>query len=432
MKALACCLLISVVALVVFRDAVSEQKMSSRADTSTYRNRAHGLFGTGMLPDTTFFIHPPKMPFSANDYVFKFDQLRHQHLTPGEFTWWLIGENYGFENLSFIIGETHPGGGAVLHVHDIEEAHVLLEGSFQYLIGDSTFTVHAPYIAKVPAGMPHAILNVGSKPFNIIGVFPSKRQRTKVLGPNPLRPVDESTLSSDESVSVRAPRATITVDGNKSDWSGLKADVLEITCGAGKLSAEVRYAWNQDYLYILIHEKQGDTTRKEAEDAGSYLNTPSSYDGISFFIDVDNRPLSIVYDNSDFNPWFGFSSTGRSDLFCARSNKYWPHLSGQDAYRTYESGNQEMLKNSTVATSGSQSDNSRVIEVAIRWSDIEANVEVKRLRGNNFPTIKPGLRIGSEPLLLDDEASNQRFLNGSRTARPNGRDTNSRDILLTD
>jgi len=90
-----------------------------------------------------------------------------------------------------------------------------------------------------------------------------------------------------------------------------------------------------------------------------------------------------------------------------------------------------MLKNSIVATSGSQSDNSRVIEAAVRWSDIEASMDVKRLRGGNFPAIRPGLRIGCEPLLIDDGASNQRFLNGNPATRPNGRDTNSRDILLT-
>jgi mannose-6-phosphate isomerase-like protein (cupin superfamily) len=60
---------------------------------------------------------------------------------PGEFTHRLTGDRYGFESLSFIITETHPGGGPGLHVHDTEEAHVLLEGTAQYRVGDKTFTV---------------------------------------------------------------------------------------------------------------------------------------------------------------------------------------------------------------------------------------------------------------------------------------------------
>jgi mannose-6-phosphate isomerase-like protein (cupin superfamily) len=71
-------------------------------------------------------------------------------------------------------------------VHDVEEAHVLLEGSAQYRIGDKTFSAQAPYIAKVPAGVPHKFVNLGTKPINLVAVFASKRLNTKKLGPNPL------------------------------------------------------------------------------------------------------------------------------------------------------------------------------------------------------------------------------------------------------
>jgi mannose-6-phosphate isomerase-like protein (cupin superfamily) len=98
------------------------------------------------------------------------------------------GDQYGFKSLSFIITETHPGGGPGLHVHDTEEAHVLLEGSAQYQIGDKTFTVLAPYVARVPAGVPHTFINSGSKQFNLIAVFASKHPNTKRIGPNPLIP----------------------------------------------------------------------------------------------------------------------------------------------------------------------------------------------------------------------------------------------------
>ena len=139
------------------------------------------------LPDKEF-THPPEKSHDPTDFFFNFDQLDYYYRVPGEFTHRLTGDQYGFESLSFIITETHPGGGPGLHVHDTEEAHVLLEGSAQYRIGDKTFTVQAPYVARVPAGVPHTFINSGSKPFNLIAVFASKHPKTTRIGPNPLIP----------------------------------------------------------------------------------------------------------------------------------------------------------------------------------------------------------------------------------------------------
>jgi len=132
------------------------------------------------------FTNPPEKVHDPSANVFAFDQLEHYYRVPGEFTYRLTGDQYGFETLSFIVTETHPGGGPGLHVHDTEEAHILLEGTAQYRIGDRTFTVNAPYIAKVPAGVPHTFINVGTEPFNLVAVFASKHPSTERIGPNPL------------------------------------------------------------------------------------------------------------------------------------------------------------------------------------------------------------------------------------------------------
>ena len=132
------------------------------------------------------FSNPPEKPHDPAAHVFAFDQLEHYYRVPGEFTHRLTGDQYGFEALSFIITETHPGGGPGLHVHDTEEAHILLHGSAQYQIGNQTFTVRAPYVAKVPAGVPHTFINVGAEPFNLVAVFASKNPKTERIGANPL------------------------------------------------------------------------------------------------------------------------------------------------------------------------------------------------------------------------------------------------------
>ncbi|HEX6124419.1 MAG TPA: cupin domain-containing protein [Pyrinomonadaceae bacterium] len=127
-----------------------------------------------------------KMAFSPKDHYFRFDQLDEAYRAPGEYTHRLEGEKYGFESLSFIITDTQPNGGPNLHVHEFEEAHILLEGTAKYQMGEKTFTADAPYIVKVPAGVPHTFMNAGTKPFNLVAVFASKRLGSKRLGPNPL------------------------------------------------------------------------------------------------------------------------------------------------------------------------------------------------------------------------------------------------------
>lgn len=169
------------VAIAIFASAAPAQKLSSVAPPGTQEK----------LPDKDF-TNPPEKPHDPAALFFKFDQLDYYYRVPGEFTHRLTGDQYGFETLSFIITETHPGGGPGLHVHDTEEAHVLLEGSAQYRIGDKTFTVQAPYVAKVPAGVHHTFMNVGSKRFNLIAMFASKRPNTKRIGPNPLIPTRQN------------------------------------------------------------------------------------------------------------------------------------------------------------------------------------------------------------------------------------------------
>lgn len=132
------------------------------------------------------YEHPPERAFSSSDYVFKPSQMTSFYDVPGEFGHAMEGGQYGFSSLSFIITETQPGGGPPLHVHECEEAHVLLEGKATYLLGDQKFTVEGPYVVKIPAGVPHTFVNVGTHSLRLVGVLPASRIVWKELGPNPL------------------------------------------------------------------------------------------------------------------------------------------------------------------------------------------------------------------------------------------------------
>jgi mannose-6-phosphate isomerase-like protein (cupin superfamily) len=173
---------ITISAIVIFSGAATSQKLNGTPGQAQEK-----LPAKENLPDAEFTRSPEK-PHNPNDYFFHFDQMEYNYRMPREFTHRLTGDQYGFESLSFIISETHAGGGPGLHVHDTEEAHVLLEGTAEYRIGDQTFTVQAPYVARVPAGVPHTFINAGTKPFNLIAVFASKHPNTKRIGPNPLIP----------------------------------------------------------------------------------------------------------------------------------------------------------------------------------------------------------------------------------------------------
>lgn len=141
---------------------------------------------------TEEYLREAEQPFQASDTLFELDQLASFYCHRGEFGHLLEGRLYGFEALTVIITETYPGGGPPLHSHECEEAHVLVEGKVSYIIGEERFTATAPYVVKIPAGVPHTFLNIGTSPFRLVAVFPDSRYGEVELGPNPL--LDDQNL----------------------------------------------------------------------------------------------------------------------------------------------------------------------------------------------------------------------------------------------
>jgi mannose-6-phosphate isomerase-like protein (cupin superfamily) len=139
------------------------------------------------LPAKSYW-NKPEAAFEPSDYVAHFRHMEAFYDAPGELGFIAEGERLGFESLSFIVTETQPSGGPPLHVHDTEEAHVLLEGEVEYQIGDRRFHARGPYVARVPAGVAHTFANRGDCPFNLIAVFPSKKLSYIEVGANPLVP----------------------------------------------------------------------------------------------------------------------------------------------------------------------------------------------------------------------------------------------------
>lgn len=138
------------------------------------------------VPPAESYERPPEVALEPGSYLIKPENMTSFYDVPGEAGYFAFGAEYGFDSMSFVITETHPDGGPPLHTHTAEEAHVLLAGSMDYIIGEERFTAIAPYIARVPANAPHTFTNSGDTPLNLIGVFSSNEPGYEPIGPNPL------------------------------------------------------------------------------------------------------------------------------------------------------------------------------------------------------------------------------------------------------
>lgn len=165
--------------LVVIATAVVLSGCSRNGDLS------HVPIGPKELPAESY-EHPPKAPFEPGELVIKLDQMTSFYDVPGEAGYLVSGRDYGFDGLSFILTETRSNGGPPLHTHLVEEAHVVLSGTMQYVVGDQRFVANAPFVARVPPGVPHTFINGGTTPLNIIAVFPTGQLEFTEVGPNPL------------------------------------------------------------------------------------------------------------------------------------------------------------------------------------------------------------------------------------------------------
>ncbi len=130
-----------------------------------------------------------------SDYVVQLEKLPVINPGPGEYVHVMEGQRNGYKNLTIGITETFPNGAPPMHSHEGEESHVLLDGEILYALGDTMFTVKAPYIVNIPAGMPHAFKNVGKKTANLIVIFPTNVWKYDVLDYFPFKPDSAKPVS---------------------------------------------------------------------------------------------------------------------------------------------------------------------------------------------------------------------------------------------
>ena len=156
------------------------------------QHHPHTPLETRRLPGV---FQPPLME-SVGDFAVSKDDLVVINPGPGEYVHVMEGQRHGYQNLTIGITYTAPGGAPPMHTHPGEEAHVLLEGSILYALGDTTFTMQAPYIVNIPPMVPHSFKNLGEDVAELVVIFPTNVWEYDVLDYFPF--ADEDTTAAGE------------------------------------------------------------------------------------------------------------------------------------------------------------------------------------------------------------------------------------------
>lgn len=219
----------------------------------------------------------------------------------------------------------------------------------------------------------------------------------------------ERPAPPDEGQPVAADRATITVDGDPGEWDKLQSDKLHLnTSGLGKLEADLQFAWDDEFFYVLVQQTAKGEKVREASDLAAYTSAPWEFDSIALHMDIGNGRIPTV---SDVVLSLAFSSTGAKNVYNL------PIDSAE--VRT--------------ATSGSAEAGDRVIEARVPWSAMINYATNERAElAQRLGEIGPGFRFGCEPLLAEFSHTRQSFIGGAQYEKPTGRDANSRDVVLRD
>gem|GEM_PF-284226 len=215
----------------------------------------------------------------------------------------------------------------------------------------------------------------------------------------------------DRSRAVHIDRATVSVDGDRTDWSTIQSEPIHLdTSGRGSLECDLRLAWDDTHLYALIEETHAGRDTHEAPDAAAYASAPWDFDGVWLDLDLANGR---------------FQSPGNLVLSLALNS----HMTA-DIHLAPEAPEDGSAK-IRIATSGTAKAHTRVIEAKIAWRGlIAATLGATHAPDAAENMIKPGFRFGCEPLLVEMNHTRQSHIGGGQYIRPAGTDKNSIDLVL--
>lgn len=84
-----------------------------------------------------------------------------------------LNGSLGTERTAVVYFELAPGCALGTHTDSAEEVLLILEGTVEVTVGETTETASAGTLALVPEMAPHNVRNVGDGPARVVGFFPS-------------------------------------------------------------------------------------------------------------------------------------------------------------------------------------------------------------------------------------------------------------------
>jgi hypothetical protein len=227
-------------------------------------------------------------------------------------------------------------------------------------------------------------------------------------GLQPAKPVPVHAPVASKARRVNAPKFTPTIDGKTEDWSGRGATLLGLdTGGRGSLKAAASFAWDDEFLYVLVRETQKGKDAHEAKDVAAFSTTPWDFDAVNLYIDLGNGRRASL---GDFVLNLAWESGGQKDV------SFSPQAP--------DDGTAQISS----ATSGTKEKGDRIIEARIAWKGIASAAFGEGVK----PEIAAEMTIGCEPALVEMNHTRQSFIGGSQYQRPTGMDANSTDLVLQD
>lgn len=97
------------------------------------------------------------------------------------FTREFVAADHGVHGFSFLLVEALPGAGPAVHRHAYDEVCIVQEGRARYTLGDEELEAGPGDIVIVPAGTPHAFVNIGDGPLKQVDIHAADRFVTEWL-----------------------------------------------------------------------------------------------------------------------------------------------------------------------------------------------------------------------------------------------------------
>lgn len=168
-----------------------------------------------------------------------------------------------------------------------------------------------------------------------------------------------------------------------------------------KMRADLRYAWNEQYLFFRLDQTAPATATIEAPNTAELKKHWWDFEDVAFNLDVGRDTFSVA---SVPEVTVGWNSLEMKNLVFSHDI---------DSIQT--------------TSGGTAKDANRHIEGRIGWEALRHAIGVRKPLSE---IIKIGSKIGCQPLLVDGTFNRQAYIGGARYARPAGFDSNSRTLVL--